>query len=95
MPSDISDEELDRVVRRAVRTELELFAGRVLWTLVAAVGIFAGFGLATMSLNAAGWNLATGAFLALGVSLVGLGIRTLLLKWELPPYAPAATRRRQ
>jgi hypothetical protein len=92
MPSKTSDEELDRVVRRAVRAELELFAGRVLWTLVAAMGIFAGFGLVTMSFNAAGWNLATGAFLVLGVSLVGLGIRTLLLKWELPPYRRADPR---
>ncbi|WP_135824595.1 hypothetical protein [Halorussus ruber] len=92
MPSETSDEELDRVVRRAVRAELELLAGRIFWTLVATVGIFAGFGLVTMSFNAAGWNLATGAFLALGVALIGLGIRTLLLKWDLPPYSPEGGR---
>lgn len=92
MPSDISEEELYRVVRRAIRAELELLAGRVFWTLVATVGIFMGLGLVTMGFNAAGWNLVTAAFTVLGVSMVGLGIRTLLLKWDLPPYHPEGSR---
>ncbi|MFC4450984.1 hypothetical protein [Halorussus aquaticus] len=86
MPSDIPDEQLERVVRRAVRAELNLLVGRVLWTLLSVVGISVGFGLVTMGLDAAEWNPVTVAFTVLGIWLVGLGIRTLLLKWNFPPY---------
>ncbi|NEU55610.1 hypothetical protein [Halorussus sp. MSC15.2] len=86
MPSDIPDEQLERVVRRAVRAELDLLAGRVLWTLLSVVGISVGVGLVSMGLDAAKWNFGTVVFTVLGIWLVGLGIRTLLLKWDLPPY---------
>jgi fatty acid desaturase len=81
MPSDIPDEELQRAVRRAVRAELDRLAGRLFWTVVSLVGIYAGFGLVTMGFNAAGWNVVTVAFVVLGIALIGQGIRTLLLKW--------------
>ncbi|WP_276299045.1 hypothetical protein [Halorussus lipolyticus] len=92
MPSDRSDEELDRVVRRAIRAELELLAGRIFWTLVAGVGIFAGSGLTMAGLNTAGGTPAAAALVGFGVVLVVLGVRTLLLKWELPPYSPDGSR---
>ncbi|UPW01311.1 hypothetical protein M0R88_04205 [Halorussus gelatinilyticus] len=81
MPSDISDERLERVVRRAVRAELRRLAGRLFWTVVALVGIYAGFGLVALGFNAAGWSVVTTAFVVLGIALIGQGIRTLLLKW--------------
>ncbi|WP_135853677.1 hypothetical protein [Halorussus salinus] len=81
MSSDISDEELQRAVRRAVRAEIDRLVGRLFWTVVALVGIYAGFGLVLMGFNAAGWNVVTVAFVVLGIALVGQGIRTLLLKW--------------
>ena len=86
MPSDVSDERLERAVRRAVRAELRLFGERLFWTFVAVLGIVSGLGLVAGGFNAAGWNVVTVGFVVFGVSLVGLGIRTLLLKWGPRPY---------
>ncbi len=89
MSSDISDEELERAVRRAVRAELDRLGGRLFWTLVSLVGIYAGFGLVAMGFNAAEWNVLTVAFVVLGIALVGQGIRTLLSKWWPDDLDPA------
>ncbi|UPV75265.1 hypothetical protein M0R89_04155 [Halorussus limi] len=81
MPSDISDEQLERVVRRAVRAELSRLVGRLFWTVVALVGIYAGFGLVALGFNTPELNVVTTAFVVLGIALVGQGVRMLLSKW--------------
>ena len=88
MSSDISDEQLERVFRRAIRAELRVLGERLFWTFVAALGIVSGLGLVAGSFNAAGWNVVTTTFAVFGVALVGLGIRTLLLKWRPRPVEP-------
>ena len=86
MSSDASDERLERIVRRAVRAELTLLAERLFWTFVAALGLFWGIFLVFAGLNGAG---DTAILLSIfGVALFGAAVRTLLLKWELPPYRP-------
>ncbi|MFC4550001.1 MULTISPECIES: hypothetical protein [Halorussus] len=90
MSSDASDEELERTVRRAIRAELTVLGERLFWTFVAILGIFAGLGLAAGGINAADWNYVTAGFVVFGVALVGLGIRTLLLKWGPRSLGPTA-----
>jgi len=84
--SDFSDERIERVVRRAIRAELERLGARLFWTLVAALGLFWGVFLVTSGVNGRG-SVAVG-FVILGVAMFAAAIRTLLLKWELPPYRP-------
>ncbi|WP_115864821.1 hypothetical protein [Halorussus litoreus] len=85
-PSDPSDERLERVVRRAVRAELERLGVRLFWTLIAVLGLFWGVFLVTSGVNGRG-AVAVG-FVVLGVAMFAAAIRTLLLKWDLPPYRP-------
>jgi hypothetical protein len=81
-----SDEQLERVVRRAIRAELERLAERLFWTLIAALGLFSGLFLVTSGVNGRG-TVAAG-FVVFGAAMVVAAIRVLLLKWELPPYRP-------
>ena len=85
--NDVTDEQLERVVRRAIRAELERLGARLFWTLIAALGLFWSVFLVTAGLNGRG-SVAAG-FVVLGVAMFAAAIRTLLLKWELPPYRPA------
>lgn len=87
MLSDTSDEQLERVVRRAVRAELERLGERLFWTLLAAFGMLWGVWLAVAGVNGRG-TMAV-AFVVFGVALFAAAIRALLLKWELPPYRRA------
>ena len=82
-----SDEQLERVVRRAIRAELRLLGERLFWTLVAALGLWWGSFLVVSGSNGRG-GVAV-AFVVFGVALVAAAVRALLLKWELPPYRPA------
>ena len=86
MPSDVSDEQLERVLRRAIRAELRVLGERLFWTFVAALGLYSGLFLVVSGSNGRG-SVAV-AFVVLGVALVVAAIRALLLKWELPPYRP-------
>jgi hypothetical protein len=84
MPSDVPDEQLERVVRRAVRAELDRLAGRLFWTFVAALGLLWGVWLVTAGVNGRGTMALV--FVVFGVALFAAAVRTLLLKWDLPPY---------
>lgn len=84
--NDVTDEQLERVVRRAIRAELERLGERLFWTLIAALGLFWGVFLVTSGVNGRG-SVAVG-FVVLGAAMFAAAIRVLLLKWELPPYRP-------
>ncbi|WP_135829438.1 hypothetical protein [Halorussus halobius] len=84
MASDVPDEQLARVVRRAIRAELRRLGERLFWTLISALGLFWGLFLVTSGVNGRG-TVAAG-FVVFGVAMVVAAIRALLLKWELPPY---------
>jgi len=86
MTSDPSDERLARVVRRAIRAELERLAERLFWTLIAALGLFSGLFLVTSGLN--GRGAVAAGFVVFGAAMVVAAIRAFLLQWELPPYRP-------
>lgn len=86
MTSSPSDEQLERVVRRAIRAELERLAERLFWTLIAAFGLFSGLFLVASGVN--GRGAVAAGFVVLGAAMVVAAIRVLLLKWELPPYRP-------
>ena len=83
MSSDVSDEQLERVVRRAIRAELRVLGGRLFWTVIAAFGLYLGLFLVVSGSNGRG-GVAV-AFVILGVAMIGLAIRTLLLKWRPRP----------
>ncbi|PSQ50752.1 hypothetical protein BRD15_01125 [Halobacteriales archaeon SW_6_65_15] len=85
MSSDISDEQLERVVRRAVRAELELLGERLFWTLLATFAAIWGVALVINGLSAPE-NFGIGAF---GVVLLALAVWRLLWTWDLPPFGPA------
>ncbi|USZ67423.1 hypothetical protein NGM10_11870 [Halorussus salilacus] len=87
MSTDPSDERVERIVRRAVRKELELLGERLFWTFVSALGLFWGLLLVASGANSPG-DLSLG-FAVFGAALALAAVRTLLLTWELPPYRSA------
>jgi cytochrome b561 len=82
MSSDISDEQLERVVRRAVRAELELLGERLFWTLLATFAAIWGAAFVANGLSDPA-NFGAGAF---GVVLLALAVWRLLWTWDLPPF---------
>ena len=86
MSPDKSDQQLERVVRRAIRAELTRLGERLFWTFVAALGLYSGVFLVFAGVN--GGGDAAILLAVFGVALFAAAVRALLLKWELPPYRP-------
>ncbi|WP_158055660.1 hypothetical protein [Halorussus halophilus] len=84
MPSDTSDNELEQVVRRAVRAELAVIGERLFWTLVATIGVLAGLGLTLAGFNSD--SQLSIPLAAAGVSLAGLAVYRLLWAWDMPLF---------
>jgi hypothetical protein len=85
MSSDVPDEQLERVVRQAVRAELELLGERLFWTLLATFAAIWGVTFVANGLSDPA-NLGAGAF---GVVLLALAVWRLLWTWDLPPFGPS------
>ncbi|WP_458205920.1 hypothetical protein [Haladaptatus sp. NG-SE-30] len=84
MPDEISDERLERVVRRAVRAELRVLGERLFWTVLAGIALFWGFMFAINGL--AGTATLQPGLAVAGIALVVLSVWRILQAWNLPPF---------